>query len=93
VAVLDCGRPTTGPFQRPLVAWTLGVHARDVAFELDPGAPGLVFRTRTRPVPDDSLRAGGPRYLRITALGHWDVFAARCNGDRDALAVARSDRQ
>ncbi len=78
VAVLDCGRPTAGPFQRPLVAWTLGVHPRDVAFELDPGAPGLVFRARTPRVPDNPLLDHEPRYARIAELGHWDVFAARC---------------
>ena len=93
-AVLDCGRPTAGRFQRPLVAWTLGVHARDVAFELDPGAPGLVFRTRTRRVPDRSVLDNDPRYLLIAELGHWDVSAARCTGNRDAVPHgARSDRQ
>jgi hypothetical protein len=24
-----------------------------------------------------------PQYLRIAELGYWDVYAARCTGDRD----------
>ena len=86
VAVLDCGRPTAGRFQRPILAWTLGVHARDVAFELDPGAPGLVLRTRTQRVPDPTLPDSEPHYRRIAELGYWDVYAARCTGDRDPVA-------
>jgi hypothetical protein len=93
VAVLDCGRPTAGRFQRPILAWTLGVHARDVAFELDPGAPGLVLRTRTQRVPDPILPDTEPHYLRIAELGYWDVYVARCTGDRDPAAYQRAQRR
>jgi hypothetical protein len=84
-AVLGCGRPTTGRFQRPIVAWTLGVHAPDVAFELDPGVPGLVFRRRTQRTPDPALPAE-PRYDPVAALGRWEAFATRCTGDEDVAA-------
>ena len=82
-AVLACGRPTAGPFQRPIMAWTLGVHARDVAFVLEPGAPGLVFHMRTQRARDPASPNTEPRYRAVAELGQWEVFAARCTGGRD----------
>jgi len=75
-AVLRCGRPTSGRFQRPIMAWTLGVHARHVAFELTPGAPGLVFRSRTQRRPDPRLLPR--RYRSIARRDSWEVSSARC---------------
>lgn len=75
-AVLRCGRPTSGIFQRPIMAWTLGVHARDVAFMLAPGAPGLVFRKRYVRRVDPVLPRTG--YRPVSELGRWEVFSAGC---------------
>jgi hypothetical protein len=85
-AVLDCGRPTAGLFQRPVMAWTLGVHVGDVAFILHPGAPGLVFRTRAQRVRDRPLPDSEPRYDAVAEHGQWEVFAARCTRGRDPAA-------
>ena len=40
-----CGQAYTGAFLVPQVAWTLGVHIRDV--DLDPRPPAVVFHVRT----------------------------------------------
>jgi hypothetical protein len=45
-----------------------------------------VFRRRTRRAPDPALPTAEPRYDPVAALGHWEVFAARCTGDRDVAA-------
>jgi hypothetical protein len=77
-AVLPCGRPTAGRFQRPILAWLLGVHARDVAFTLDPGAPGFVFRRHTQGVADPVLPRTEPPYRLVAALGRSDALVAAC---------------
>ena len=46
-AVLACGRPVTGPYRGPGVAWALHVHKRVVTF--DPALGGAVLRSRIRP--------------------------------------------
>jgi hypothetical protein len=72
-----CGRPFTGPFLVPVVAWNLRVHTQDV--QLTPQRPAVVFRVKTtsrsRPVP--SLRGVGagrtaatsPAWRIVTACG------------------------
>jgi hypothetical protein len=78
-AVLGCGRPTGGRFQRPILAWTLRVHARQVAFRLDdPGTPGLVLRVTTQRPADPPLPAAGPRYRPVADLGQWEALSAGC---------------
>ena len=70
-AVLECGRPITGPYHVPALAWRLRVHSRVVA--IDPETPGTVFLER-----DDrtlELPAGSP-FRRVAAVGEWDVLAA-----------------
>jgi hypothetical protein len=75
-AVLACGRPTSGRFERPIMASTLRLHLRQVAFRLDPGAPGYVFRTRGRRRPDPALPR--ERYRTVARLGAWEAAVARC---------------
>jgi hypothetical protein len=72
-----CGKPFTGPFLVPVVAWNLNLHTQDVA--LTPTRPAVVFRVKTtgssRAVP--SLRgigagrtvATGPKWRIVTACG------------------------
>jgi len=45
--VLDCGRPVTGRYRGPAVAWALGVPRRTV--QTPTGAGGAVLRSRIRP--------------------------------------------
>jgi hypothetical protein len=57
--LLACGEPSTGPFQVPVVAWELDVHAARV--HLDPTVPAVAFRVRNVP--------GGPAAPALEALG------------------------
>jgi hypothetical protein len=76
-ALKRCGDPYAGPFQVPVVAWTLRMHTKDV--QLEPRVPAVVFRARTtsrsRPVPlldavgDDTTAATGVRWRIVTACG------------------------
>jgi MFS family permease len=73
----DCGRPFTGPFLVPVVAWNLRMHTKDV--QLAPTTPAVVFRVRTnarsRPVPslkdvgDDTTLATSDKWRIVTACG------------------------
>jgi hypothetical protein len=75
-ALRDCGRPYTGPFLVPAVAWHLGVHTEWVA--LDPQRPAVVFRVRTvkrsRPVP--TLRDLSPPLRTLAIAPGWRIVAA-----------------
>jgi hypothetical protein len=72
-----CGRPYTGPFLVPVVAWNLRMHTKDV--RLAPQAPAVVFRVKTtsrsRPVPslkdvgDDTTLATSGKWRIVTACG------------------------
>jgi hypothetical protein len=76
-----CGPPYTGPYRGPLLAWTLGVHKRDVGF--DPVRPGVAFRSRLRPgapIAPGRPPAGPPPRLTRTRL--WEVAAACSDGAR-----------
>ena len=57
--LLACGEPSTGPFQVPVVAWELGVHAERV--HLDPTVPAVAFRVRNTP--------GGPPAPALEPIG------------------------
>jgi hypothetical protein len=70
-AVLACGRPITGPYHVPALAWRLHVHSEIVTME--PETPGIVFSER-----DDRtlvLPADAP-FRHVAAAGEWDVLAA-----------------
>jgi hypothetical protein len=62
-ALLACGRPVTGRYRGPAVAWALRVHKREVAF--DPALAGAVLRSRVRrgaavqPAPPPGARVAG----------------------------------
>jgi hypothetical protein len=76
-ALKACGRPYTGPFLVPVVAWNLKVHTQDV--HLVPTGPSVVFRVKTtsrsRPVPslrdvgDDTTLATSAKWRIVTACG------------------------
>jgi hypothetical protein len=57
--LLACGEPSTGPFQVPVVAWELDVHAERV--HLDPTVPAVAFRVRNIP--------GGPPAPALEPIG------------------------
>jgi hypothetical protein len=57
--LLACGQPSTGPFQVPVVAWELDVHAERV--HLDPTVPAVAFRVRNTP--------GGPPAPALAPIG------------------------
>jgi hypothetical protein len=73
--VLSCGKPFTGRFQVPAVAWRLDVHLRRVG--LDPSPPAVVFRARPtqheRPVPGLGAARGAQPIARA---GAWTVLAS-----------------
>lgn len=75
-ALKACGRPYTGPFLVPAVAWHLGVHTEHVA--LEPRRPAVVFRVRTiarsRPVP--TLRGLEPPVRTAALAPGWRVVTA-----------------
>ncbi|WP_205697345.1 hypothetical protein [Conexibacter sp. SYSU D00693] len=81
-ALRDCGRPYTGPFLVPSVAWHLHVHTTEVA--LEPRPPAVVFRVNTiegaRAVPTLRGLDGVAQRTLATAPG-WRVVAA-CEGGR-----------
>jgi hypothetical protein len=72
--VADCGRPVTGPFHVPAVAWHLHVHTGTVGLEPEPET--IVFRAPTRPgtsaAPPLSALENVPAVARE---GEWEVFA------------------
>ena len=76
--VRACGRPYTGPYQVPALAWELGIHTGGVG--LEPRLPGVVFRKRSA-----SSRFGLPRpgdgFRRVARTATIDVLAA-CRGRR-----------
>jgi hypothetical protein len=81
-ALKACGKPFTGPFLVPVVAWNLDMHTQDV--KLEPTGPSVVFRVKTtarsRPVP--SLRAVGAGTTRA-ADDKWRIVTA-CGGSGGA---------
>jgi hypothetical protein len=72
--LLACGRPYTGAFLVPSVAWRLHVHTSVVA--VDPQPPAVVFRVRNtiraRPVP--TLRGlGKARQHTLGGAENWRI--------------------
>jgi hypothetical protein len=67
--VLACGRPYTGAFEVPKLAWLLHVHTGQVG--LEPQRPAVTFHTRSR-MPVESLAGRkGARTLAVTR--YWTV--------------------
>jgi hypothetical protein len=78
-ALLACGEPYAGPFQVPVVAWQLRVHATRV--QIEPRAPAVVFRARnaTNARPGPSLAGvGGEAGVRTLAVGGGWRVVGRC---------------
>jgi hypothetical protein len=71
-AVLACGKPITGAYQVPVLAWNLHVHSIRVG--LNPRPPAVVFRaddaSRMPPVPPQ------PPFRQVAATGRWQVYEA-----------------
>ncbi|MCW3040241.1 MAG: hypothetical protein JWM31_2146 [Solirubrobacterales bacterium] len=74
--LLACGRPYTGPFEVPAVAWQLRVHTTQVG--LDPVAPAVVFRVRTRAgsAPTPSLAGLLGRRRTLARAPGWQLVGA-----------------
>jgi hypothetical protein len=73
-ALLACGRPVTGRYRGPAVAWTLRVHKREVAF--DPALAGAVLRSRVR--RGAAVQPASPPAARVAGRSRrWQV-AVRC---------------
>ena len=72
--LLDCGRPFTGPYQVPSIAWHLHVHTSTVTHIPQPR--GVAFRPR--PGSGENPRFGVPKapFRRLASSTKWDVFAA-----------------
>jgi hypothetical protein len=70
--VLACGKPFTGAYQVPVLAWNLHVHSIRVG--LNPRPPAVVFRaddaSRMPPVPPQ------PPFRQVSAAGRWQVYEA-----------------
>lgn len=77
-----CGDVYTGPFQVPVVAWSLHLHTTQVQ-STPPLRPAVVFRAKSTPAeqPGPSLRSlGDPTDLRTLATApRWRVVAV-CRG-------------
>jgi hypothetical protein len=69
--VLACGRPLTGRFHVPALAWHLGVHAQVVDYEAE--TPSVVFRARGDPEPVVPVNAV---FRPLAATARWSVSAA-----------------
>jgi hypothetical protein len=73
-ALLACGRPVTGRYRGPAVAWALRVHKREVGF--DPALAGAVLRSRVR--RGAAVQPARPPAARVTGRSlRWQV-AVRC---------------
>jgi hypothetical protein len=73
-ALLACGRPVTGRYRGPAVAWALRVHKREVAF--DPALAGAVLRSRVH--RGAAVQPARPPAARVTGRSlRWQV-AVRC---------------
>jgi len=74
--VLACGRPVTGPYQVPGLAWRLRTHG--IVVGLDPREAGTVFSAP--PVrgarPEPPLPSGNPRFRTAARAGPWEVSVA-----------------
>ena len=79
-AVVACGPPATGPFEKPALAWQLHVAQDDV--ELDALAPGVVFRARpARPGTPGLEKAPqtGEAFTSVGRVGEWEVLSSCAN--------------
>jgi hypothetical protein len=78
-ALKRCGKPYTGPFLVPVVAWSLRMHTQDV--QLLPQAPAVVFRVKTieGSLPTPTLRDVGSGQT-LAAGAKWRIVAACGNG-------------
>jgi hypothetical protein len=68
--VLACGKPITGAYQVPALAWRLNVHSIRVG--LVPHPPAVIFRAdqsvRMPPVPKQ------PPYRELAVAGRWQAY-------------------
>jgi hypothetical protein len=69
-AVLACGTVYTGAFQTQVVAWHLGVPARDVEVDLTPTPPGTVV------APSFTALSRPPWFTPIARSPHWGISSS-----------------
>ncbi len=69
-----CGPLVTGPRLVPAVAWTYGVHAREVLLEPPPGAPATVLHVRVKPELPRAPGAGSA----LPGLAERGAWKLRC---------------
>lgn len=76
-AVLRCGRPVTGAYRGPLVAWHLRVHKQRVGFDPRASGAGAVLRSRLvrgAPLEPPGAPRAGRREVRA---GLWEIELPR----------------
>ena len=74
--LLACGSVYSGPFQTQMVAYELGIHGIEVGALFGTPAPGVVFRTKTRPVSPIVPRLTDDRMRLVTTSGRWRLVTA-----------------
>ena len=72
-ALLACGKPITGAYQVPAVAWQLHVHTIQVG--LNPHPPGAVILRADRAVRMPAVPKQPP-YRQLAVNGRWQVYGA-----------------
>jgi hypothetical protein len=77
-ALARCGRPVTGAYRGPLVAWHLRVEKRRVTFAWPGTGVVLVSALRLGAIAEPAVP---PRARAIAAAGAWQI-AARCGSRR-----------
>jgi hypothetical protein len=74
--LLACGNVYSGPFQTQMVAYELGIHGIEVGALFGTPAPGVVFRTQTRPTSPIVPKLTDDRMRLVATSGRWRLVTA-----------------
>ena len=74
--LLACGSVYSGPFQTQMVAYELGIHGIEVGALFGTRAPGVVFRTKTRPTSPIVPKLTDDRMRLVATSGRWRLVTA-----------------
>ena len=74
--LLACGNVYSGPFQTQMVAYEMGIHGIEVGALGGTPAPGVVFRTHTRPTSPLVAKLTDDRFRLVTKNVRWRVATA-----------------
>jgi hypothetical protein len=88
--ILACGNVYSGPFQTQMVAYELGIHGIDVGALGGTPAPGVVFRTKTRPTSPIVPKLTDDRMRLVTTSGRWRLVTAPRSDARGRACPAAS---